>query len=262
MESDPVVTLFDGLPVEIHDLLVGKILIDDLDEFAHNYLEQKRFHGTAMSSLIINGDLSDNSIPLTLPIYVRSILKPSANVQSAGEFLPDDKLPIDIIHQAVKRMFEDENGNQPTAINVKLINFSIGDPFRPFHNNISTWAKLIHWLSYKYNVLFIISVGNKVDDVILDIPSADFDQISIKDLKTATLKKILEDNFDRKILTPAESINSLTVGCDHHDSHGDFNFPQRRNLPTSSFLLSPISRIGFGYNNSIKPDILMPGGRH
>lgn len=262
LELDPVVALFDGLPIENHDLLVGKILIDDPDDFVHNYLVQRRFHGTAMASLIINGDLSEKSTPLTRPIYVRPILKPSANDQSAGEFLPDDKLPIDIIHQAVKRMFEGENGNPPTAKNVKLINFSIGDPFRPFHNNISTWAKLIDWLSYKYNVLFIISAGNKVDDVILDIPSADFDQITFQDLETATLKKILEDNFDRKILTPAESINSLTVGCSHHDSHGDFNFPQRRSLLTSSFLLSPISRIGFGYNNSIKPDILMPGGRH
>lgn len=258
----PIVALLDGLPLENHALLVGKINVDDPDDFAHNYLAQNRVHGTAMASLIINGDLSEDSAPLNRPIYVRPILKPIANNQSGGEFLPDDKLPIDLIHRAVKRMFEGEDGNPPTAPQIKLINFSIGDPFRPFHHNISTWAKLIDWLSYRYNVLFIISEGNKVDDIILDIPEADFDQTSAADVQTATLRKMIEGNFDRKILTPAESINSITVGSSHHDSHGPFNFPQRKNLITSPFLLSPISRIGFGYNNSIKPEILMAGGRH
>ncbi len=261
-ELNPIVALLDGLPLENHALLVGRIKVDDPDDFAQNYLAQNRVHGTAMASLIINGDLSENPTPLTRPIYVRPILKPIANNQSGGEFLPDDKLPVDLIHRAVKRMFEGEDGNPPTAPQIKLINFSIGDSFRPFHHNISTWAKLIDWLSYKYNVLFIISAGNKVEDIILDIPEADFDQTSAADIQTATLKKIIEGNFDRKILTPAESINSITVGSSHHDSHGPYNFPHRRNLITSPFLLSPISRIGFGYNNSIKPEILMGGGRH
>ncbi|MBT2560210.1 S8 family peptidase [Pedobacter sp. ISL-68] len=259
---NPIVALLDGLPLENHALLVGKINVDDPDDFARNYLAQNRVHGTAMASLIINGDLSDESAPLNRPIYVRPILKPIANNQSGGEFLPDDKLPIDLIHRAVRRMFEGEEGNPPTAPQIKLINFSIGDPFRPFHQNISTWAKLIDWLSYRYNVLFIISAGNKVDDIVLDIPEADFDQTSAADVQTATLRKMIQGNFDRKILTPAESINSITVGSSHDDSHGPFNFPQRKNLIGSPFLLSPISRIGFGYNNSIKPDILMAGGRH
>jgi hypothetical protein len=97
--------------------------------------------------------------------------------------------------------------------------------------------------------------------MILDIPEADFDQTSAQDIQIATLRKIIESNFDRKILTPAESINSITVGSAHHDSHGPFNFSQRKNLIINPFLLSPISRIGFGYNNSIKPEILMAGGR-
>lgn len=256
-----VVALLDGLPLENHVLLNGKLNVDDPDDFANNYLAQYRVHGTAMASLIINGDLSEQSTPLSRPIYVRPILKPTANNQTGGEFLPDDKLPIDLIHRAVKRMFEGESGGAPTAPNIKLINFSIGDPFRPFHHNISTWAKLIDWLSYKYNVLFIISAGNIVEDIHLDIPEADFDQTALQDIQLATLRKIIEDNINRKILTPAESINSITVGSAHHDSHGPFNSPQRKNLITNPSLLSPVSRIGFGYNNSIKPEILMAGGR-
>ncbi len=259
--NSPSVALFDGLPLENHSLLDGRLIVDDPDEFSRNYLSQYRVHGTAMASLIVNGDLSEEDTPLTRPLYVRPILKPIANNQTGGEYLPDDRLPVDLIHRAVKRMFEGEDNIAPTAPNVKIINFSIGDPFRPFHRNISTWAKLMDWLSYKYNVLFVISAGNKSDDITLDIPSNDFDISSTEDIQSATLKSIIEGNFDRKILTPAESINSITVGAAHHDSCAPFNYPQRKNLINSRFLLSPISRIGFGYNNSIKPDILMPGGR-
>lgn len=259
--NEPVVALFDGLPLANHDLLQGRVRIDDTDDFGRNYLAQYRMHGTAMASLILNGDLSEEGTPLSRPIYVRPILKPTANGQSAGEYLPDDRLPIDLIHRAVIRMFESESGNPPAAPNVKFINFSIGDSFRPFHQNISTWAKLIDWLSYKYNVLFIISAGNKAENMLIDIPADEFDISSANDIQLAALKKMIDGNFDRKILTPAESINSLTVGAAHHDSSGPFNFAQRKNLITSPFLLSPFSRIGFGYNNSIKPEILMPGGR-
>ncbi|MCZ4223512.1 S8 family peptidase [Pedobacter rhodius] len=259
--NSPSVALFDGLPLENHSLLDGRLIIDDPEEFSRNYLSQYRVHGTAMASLIVNGDLSEDDTPLTRPLYVRPILKPIANNQTGGEYLPDDRLPVDLIHRAVRRMFEGEDNTAPTAPNVKIINFSIGDPFRPFHRNISTWAKLMDWLSYKYNVLFVISAGNKSDDITLDIPSNDFDISSVEDIQSATLKSIIEGNFDRKILTPAESINSITVGAAHHDSCAPFNYPHRKNLINSRFLLSPISRIGFGYNNSIKPDILMPGGR-
>ena len=259
--NSPVVALFDGLPLENHALLHGRLSVDDPDDFSRNYLAQYRMHGTAMASLIVNGDLSEGDSPLIRPLYVRPILKPIANNQTGGEFLPDDRLPIDLIHRAVKRMFEGEGDIPPTAPSVKIVNFSIGDPFRPFHRNISTWAKLIDWLSHKYNILFIISAGNKVDNITLNIPSDDFDSATSQDIQLATLQSIIESNYDRKILTPAESINSITVGSAHHDSCAPFNYPQRKNLITNSYLLSPISRIGFGYNNSIKPDILMPGGR-
>ena len=71
---NPIVALLDGLPLENHNLLNGKINVDDPDDFARNYLAQNRVHGTAMASLILNGDLSEESAPLNRPIYVRPIL--------------------------------------------------------------------------------------------------------------------------------------------------------------------------------------------
>ena len=64
-------------------------------------------------------------------------------------------------------------------------------------------------------------------------------------------------------MSPAESINSITVGAQHKDYsefslnsniHIDF-FEEHSDLP------SPISRFGLGYNRTVKPDILLPGGR-
>jgi hypothetical protein len=262
MAGLPVIALFDGLPLQNHALLTGKLVVDDPDDFARNYVSEKRIHGTAMASLILNGDFNQaRPSSLVRPIYVRPIMKPNAETFNDAESLPIDKLPLDIIHRAVKRMFDGEDGSSPTAPNVKVINFSIGDPFRPFHINISTWAKLIDWLSYKYNVLFVISAGNKVEDMELDIPNASFDTASPGRIQIATLKKIIEGNYDRKILTPAESVNSLTVGSAHSDLSVPINIAQRKDLFNTPHLFSPISRIGYGFNNSVKPEILMPGGR-
>ncbi|GAA4131862.1 hypothetical protein GCM10022216_02290 [Sphingobacterium kyonggiense] len=260
-QGEPIVALFDGLPLQNHSALSNRLIVDDPDNFGENYLAEKRNHGTAMASLILNGDLgNEHELPLSRPIYVRPIMKTEANGLSQSEYLPDDKLPIDLVHRAVKRMFEGDGGVPPTAPNIRVINFSIGDSFRPFHNNLSAWAKLIDWLSFKYNVLFIISAGNKTDDIVLNITEQQFDALSIEDREKETIKSIITGNLDRKILTPAESLNSLTVGACHTDFSQVGDSQQRINIVTSPHLLSPISRIGFGYNNSVKPEILMPGG--
>lgn len=258
----PYVALLDGLPIENHSLL-RHIVIDDPDGFSQGYQSNKRIHGTAMASIIINGDLSNNNEQtIKHRIYVRPILKPESNSLSQGEFLPDYVLPIDIVHRSVRRMFEEQDGVPPVAPTVKIINFSIGDSYRPFINNICTWARLIDWLSEKYNVMFIISAGNYPGDLMLDIPHNQFDTTSSSVLERTVIENIVNESIDRKILTPSESINSLTVGSSHFD-HSTIlsNQPQRKNIITNPNLLSPVSRIGFGYKKSIKPDILMPGGR-
>ncbi len=89
--GNPIAALVDGLPLQNHALLQDRLIIDDPFNFSSNYLPQKRLHGTAMASLIIHGDLNDaNSHPLSRPIYVCPIMKPN----EAGEFLPNDKLPL------------------------------------------------------------------------------------------------------------------------------------------------------------------------
>lgn len=52
--------IFDGLPVNNHQKLSNRIMVDDPDDYSDGYTVQHRVHGTAMSSLIIHGDINDN----------------------------------------------------------------------------------------------------------------------------------------------------------------------------------------------------------
>jgi hypothetical protein len=260
--GNPVIALLDGMPLENHEVIKDKLILDDPDNFGENYLATHRRHGTSMASLILNGDLNNQGSKLVRPIYVRPVMKADA---LGNEYLPDDRLPIDIFHRAVLRMLAGGEGIPPVAPTIKIINLSIADHFRPYIGYMSTWAKLLDWLSWKYKVLFIVSAGNHSGVIKLSIPSSDFGETEITLRQKELLKILVRGNFDRKILTPAEAFNVLTVGSFHHDDAPvDFTSPeflQRINLLSVPSLVSPHSRFGWGHNKSIKPDILMPGGR-
>lgn len=260
--KEPVLALFDGMPLENHQLLRNRLIVDDPDEFANNYLSNARIHGTSMASLILHGDLSaPSTVVLDRPVYVRPIMKLNSLPNFKEEALPDDRLPLDLIHRAVLRMKVGENGNAPTAPYVRFINLSIGDSFRPFHFNISSWAKLLDWLAHEFDLLFIISAGNYVEQLVLNVGEQEFDGLSTEEIEDLVLQEMVKTNFSRKILTPSESINNLTVGAAHQDYSNPGNLYQRKDVIDSPELPSPMSRIGFGYRKSIKPEILMAGGR-
>ena len=177
------------------------------------------------------------------------------------EHIPDNVLLVDLIHRAVKRLFEGDGTNGPIAPSVRVINLSIGDPNRPFLQSISPLARLLDWLSQTYNVLFIISAGNHSNAIQLDISQNVFESYNQEKKEATVVKALFADCVNRRILSPAESINGLTVGSVQYDSsqfnpinkHSGFN-PFLHSLP------SPISAFGSGYRRSIKPDIVFPGG--
>ena len=131
--------------------------VDDPEDFADLSEFKRRVHGTEMASLIIHGDLSNPGPAIDTPLYVRPITLPYGE---KDELLPEDMLAVDLVHRAVKRLFDGEGGSPPAAPSVKIINLSIGDPIRTFHGSMSPMARLLDWLSFEYNVLFIISAGN------------------------------------------------------------------------------------------------------
>lgn len=259
--GDPVVAVLDGLPLENHRLLTGRLIVDDPDDWASEYPAIDRQHGTAMTSLIVHGDLNEGSNPLSRPIYVRPIMKPTAwHLSPRPEQVPDDVLFVDYIHRAVRRIMEGEGDNEAAAPTVKIINLSIGDRARHFSQVMSPLARLLDWLSEKYNVLFVISSGNHPDPIDTGMTSRDFEALNASDREALVAKKIYEDARHRRLLSPAESINGLTVGAIHHDSSQNGPIGYLVDVFESA-LPSPVSAFGTGYRRAIKPDLLFSGGR-
>ncbi len=262
-EADPVIALFDGMPLAGHRLLDKCLTIDDPDGYEAAYLARERVHGTGMASLICHGDLNLLDVDVDRPVYVRPILQPRRRFDGQfEEVIPDNVLPVDLVHRAVRRLFEGENGDGPAAPAIRIISLSICDPDRPFVREMSAWARLLDWLAWKYEVLFIVSAGNHARDLELEVPRTDFHELSPEQLEQAILKALAEDTRNRRLLSPAETLNGLTVGGTHED--GGPSLPESH--PAIDPFVEPgvpnvVSAHGPGYRRAIKPDVLMPGGR-
>lgn len=260
-DGEPVVALLDGLPLANHPLLQGRVEVDDPDDWANNYPAAERIHGTAMASLIALGDLGAAEAPLARPIYARPIMQPAGANGLREERTPNDRLLIDLVHVAVRRIFEAEAGRPAAAPGVRVINLSVGDPHRLFTGELSPWARLLDWLQHKYKVLFIVSAGNQIDDdLLLDTAAGSLQAMTLEQRSALAMRALCQDDMRRRVLAPAESVNALTIGANHTDSSAVAPMPGRFLLFAESGL-SPYSAIGPGFRRALKPDILLPGGR-
>ena len=264
-ELPPVAAILDGVPNLQHEALKDRLLFDDPDNLAAQYQPGERRHGTAMASLLIHGEQpNDQSDPLTRQVYHLPVMQPNPKARNFGvheEHFPDEIFFEDRIERAVRRMFEGEGDTPAQAPGVKIISISIGDPERPFIHTPSPWARLLDWLSWKYRVLFCVSAGNYLDSIDVGMPGGEFSALP-DEQKVAHLLKCIESQLsERRLLSPAESLNALTVGALHIDGSGDFMMGPRIDLLPNAALFSPVSRFGHGFRRSVKPEILFPGGR-
>ena len=254
--QEPTVALLDGLPIENHAYLTGRLIVDDPDDFGETYAISERRHGTAMASLILHGDLSSAGSPLPRRLYVRPILLPR-DQQERPEMAPRTRLWVDLIHRAVLRIVGGVDGQAPAAPSVRIINLSVGDSYQPFLHAVSPLARLLDWLAWKYQLLFIVSAGNHRRSLELETGDGGFPD------ETTVIKGMHDDHRNRRILAPAEAINVLTVGGAHEDEVGTFQSPSadQRALLMSDGLPSPTSALGRGFRKAVKPDVLAPSGR-
>lgn len=257
--EEPIIALFDGLPQENHPYLQNLLSVDDPDNFRQQYQAAPRKHGTAMASLIAYGDLNRIEYRTTRKIYVRPIMKPNANgIECAEDFLLVDK-----IHASVRRLFENI-GSGPVAPQIKVINLSIGDKSRIFDRTVSPLARLLDWLSYKYKVLFIVSAGNhEFHNDVLELQElfSDFASKSLAERTNTVIKTINDNGQYQRLLSPAESMNALTVGAAFSDYSTFAETPSQLIAPCVNGISHIVSAIGKGVNRSIKPDIIFHGGR-
>ena len=223
-----------------------------------------RKHGTEMASLILHGDINRGEPPLGRPLYVRPIMTPVPSVSGWDERTPADRLLVDHVYRAVRRIKEGEDSAPAIAPSVCLINLSMGDPRRAFAGQISPWARLLDHLAYRYRVLFLVSAGNIRAP--LSLPAfatwGAFERAS-GDVRERALYEALDaQKSTRTLLSPAEAMNVLTIGAAHRDA-----VPRGRPIANgmdaigSSDGPNPSSALGLGYRKVVKPDLLADGGR-
>ena len=262
-KGEPIVALFDGLPLTGHREISDRLIVDDPDGYEDAYQANERVHGTHMASLISRGDLNEQCSAIKHPLYSRPIMQPQRDYdgQFVREAIPEDVLPTDLVHRAVRRLYETESGEPPAAPSVRIINLSVCDLVRPFDRKMTSWARLLDWLAWKYQVLFIVSAGNHWQNLELDIPRPDLSSLTDREREKAILKAIAADTRNRRLLSPAETLNGLTVSA----THDDFSSPPERHLLIDPFVQTNLPNVlsaqGPGYRRAIKPDILLPGGK-
>ena len=174
-----------------------------------------------------------------------------------------DRLLVDTIYHAVRRIKEGDGTSSPAAPDVFLINFSIGDPNRPFSGPMSPCAKLLDYLAEYYGILFLVSAGN----IRMPLPIDDFsnwtsfEEAAPEARERAVLQALSKYKQNRTLLSPAEAMNVVTVGALHCDSLGTSRGAFVVNPYVDGELPNISSALGLGHRKVIKPDIHLPGGR-
>jgi hypothetical protein len=253
--APPLLAILDGLPASNHPRLTGRLEVFDPDDFASEptYTTERRRHGTMVASAAVWGDLAAGLAPTDRRVLVRPVLKPDMQTRDSVESIPWDVLPTDLTIRAVREIV----AATPT---VRIFNLSLGDPLAQFDTIPTGWARALDWLSYEHRVLFVVSAGNHLGP--LPLEEAQLKATSGEDRDRLTAAALASLSPQRRLLSPAESINSLTVGALHEDAAGDsYGMGYRVDPWDSPGRPSPVSAHGRGVRRSIKPDLAVAGGR-
>jgi hypothetical protein len=257
--GEPIAAIFDSVPIAGHPLLANRLSVDDIFNL-ESMSAGERFHGTAMASAIIHGDLNLPDEPaLDRPLYFVNVMYAPGGRDLEERF--PDKLPADLFNEAIVRL---KRGPNATGSGVIVVNASLGDRNKSFAIHISGWARVLDYLAYQYGILFVVSAGNHFEDLKTDgIGTVEFEALTVTEKAKVALRASGNSVAERRILSPAESINSLTVGGLHGDRHPPGLLPASTfDIWANTGLCNVSSALGPGYGGATKPDILALGGRH
>lgn len=93
----------------------------------------------------------------------------------------------------------------------------------------------------------------------MESPTDGLQGLSKEECQRLLIAAVAEDTRNRKLFSPAETINGITVGALHSDESGPA--PNHLIDPLLPGMPSFISAHGPGYRRAIKPEILLPGGK-
>lgn len=257
----PIVALLDGHPVQNHVLLGTRVDVVEVDVAGSEVPVARRMHGTAMASLILHGDLGAPLPELGRRLRIVPILAAPAGLDV--ECTPLDRLPIPLVNRAVKALADGLDGAAPLGARVVVLNHSVCDQHGAFAGRASPWAKLLDHLAHEHRLLFVVSAGNVREAFEMDT-YADSDEFAGGDRderQVSLLRSIERAKGTRLMLSPAESINALTVGALHEDEADGAPVGLVDPFDQASGVTNLASSVGLGVNRGMKPDVVEAGGR-
>lgn len=265
--AQPRVAVMDTPPVGHHPWVDRWLTVSDRFGLEPAVDVALRHHGTAMVSLALHGTLEE---PKTLadPVLALPVLAASQDGASRTQtHLPDGLILADVLRVAIQHLFEDDGHGGPIAPGTRIVSLSIGDSSRPFAGRISSAARVLDWLAFKYDLLILVSAGN-YDPIRLPIGQMDFEKLDDAGRRKAVLDHFRQLMIDENahppsILSPAEGANVLTVGALDTDPTEDAPHPSpttQHRFKRDPAFHGPYSRLGPGMQGQIKPDVLFPGG--
>lgn len=258
-EGECITGFLDGYPIENHEALAERIIIEEVEVSAAQVEAKDRVHGTAMASMILHGDLHVSPPPsINRPIAAFPILSSGKR----GEGMPSDKLAIGIVYRTLSRIVE-LAGAGGELKDLTIINHSICDMNAPFIRRPSPWAMLLDYFSHHHRLLFVVSGGNISSKFPVGAyqDNDEFMEATPEEREASLILALEEAKGTRSIFSPAESVNSITVGALHREASD--NEPKTATNPYPNFVMTNLaSAVGFGVNNSIKPDMVEDGGRY
>ncbi|MGH6736760.1 MAG: S8 family serine peptidase [Methyloceanibacter sp.] len=179
------------------------------------------------------------------------------------EEFPPDRLIVDLVYQSILNL---RFGHEPNAPKVLIVNVSLGNRRKPFDHQISAWARLLDRMAIQFGILFVVSAGNH------DAPflvrhfngRAEFEDAEDDVRSRAVVDGLGMNLAQRRLLSPGETVNGLTIGALHHDSVPPANRGAAGAVidpfPAVSFS-NCSSALGPGFQTSVKPDVLFEGSR-
>ena len=236
----PLVCIIDSGIQEEHPLLREAIAEDksicllpgyDADDTADEF---PGGHGTRVAGAV----LYPKAIPLTGTLQARCWIG-NARVLDPDLVLPESVYPPALLEQVFSHF--------PGC---KIFVHSINASFAARKSRMPAWAAKIDELSYRGDVLFIVSAGNLLPRQ--SVPGKGF----IEHLADGSTHPDYLLSASARVANPAHSLQALVVGS---LAHSDF---QDQSLASISRPDHPscFSRSGFGIWNTIKPDVVELGG--
>lgn len=191
-------------------------------------------HGTMVSSIALYGDIEES--------HNKSNFKPEVKISSSkimynNQFNEPEYDEDELLEHQFERSIQRIVTNNPKC---KIVNCSIGNTEKTLFDARTQFnlATMVDVLSDRYkNLIFVIAAGNNYTD--------------IKESQYA--RHLLQNNKDVRITDPGSAAHALTVGALR-------NYNNENEMRTGLEYPSKYTRIGPGYKDMIKPELVEFGG--